>query len=172
MDLHAQDVEIEGQVLNAWNIPINGVQILNERTSGTNISDCDGKFRIHTKIGDSLRITAPYLVPKHVVISNGSFLTIGMDLDKNKTQSIFDSILSQRYDNPDVERKKILLKGRSEVTMFVDYAFEKGIPRNLKDLEPNDIDTILSLKPAQAQSILGDWGKSGAIWIITRCSRE
>ncbi len=77
--------------------------------------------------------------------------------------------MSNRYENPTEEKKKLILLGRSSLTLIRNYDFELGSITSIDDVNPKKIDTIIPLKSKTAIGLLGDWGKGGVVWVFMKC---
>ena len=169
---NCQEFEVWGRIQNELNIGINEVQIENERTKAIIYSKCDGTFDIDAKLGDTLIFTNQYFKNHSQIVKNHQRLSIILNFDYESIRETFNDVMDKRYDNPTEEKKKIYIKGRSEVTMVVDNRFDLGIPSSINELNPKNIDTIIPLNKKLASTLLGDWGGNGAVWIYTKCRSD
>ena len=165
----SQEFELRGTVENELGLSINGAEVENLRTMERSNTDCDGNYNLKVKLGDSIRTSHRYFLDTVVTITNYQRLYSVLQFDRKKVSETFTQVMDDRYDNPTEEKKKLLLRGRSQVTIVMDYLFEFGAVIPDPDFIKQKTDTLITLRNDFAIDLLGEWGRGGVVWLFMEC---
>ncbi|QIE58721.1 hypothetical protein G5B37_03830 [Rasiella rasia] len=169
--LSSQEFELWGTVRNDLNIAIEKADIENLRTNELSSSDCNGNFKLKVIIGDTLKISKGHFMNGSSKVVSHERIDINLEFDRKKIRETFTRVMDNRYQDPSEEKKKLIISGRSAVTLIKDYNFEKGSITEVYGINPLVIDTLVTLRNDYAIDLLGEWGKGGVVWLFTECEK-
>lgn len=187
---HAQDavnITIKAVVDRYNGVPIEGATISNEANDILAISDQFGVFSLETPIETPLKVSAPGYKTKLVIAADDlqnvtlvndkalipvafreveekdlpagvSNVNVGQLFEKNYTISGFEGL----------EAFAPGFNGNNMWGMNTSLVLIDGVPRDISDITPSEIDQITFLKSASAVALYGSRGAKGVILITTK----
>lgn len=194
----AQQQMIKGQVLDNTGETVIGATVMVKGTENGTLTDIDGNFSIQGKVGSTLSISFIGYTPLEVKVTklDGNHFTLKEDvhlldevvvvgMGKQKRNTITAAISTVKSDaivNRPVTDLTSALQGNVAGLNFTTdaatggvggepYVLVDGVEQSLKNVNPNDIETVSVLKDASASAVYGARAAYGVILITTKSGR-
>ena len=155
-----------GAIVDIFDNPLYGVQITNERSQETIISNCEGRFSIRSNRGDLLTFSKENYLYHQKQIKSGKKMMILLNFD---TQ-----LIMQKIDERDVTLHDF--ETPIDEVLCQPLFLVDGEPSNryspLIPLEEGDVYNIRVIKGRIVYDMFGDYSRNGVIFIQTTCKYQ
>lgn len=155
-----------GAIVDIFDNPLYGVEITNERSQETIISNCKGKFSIRANRGDLLTFNKVNYLFHQKQIKSGKKMRILLNFD---TQ-----LIMQKIDERDVtlhDFESPLDEDLCQPLFLVDGEPSSSVSQ-LIPLEEGDVYNVRVIKGRIVYDMFGDYSRNGVIFIQTSCGYQ
>ncbi len=192
LQLVEDNITVIGKITDESGNPLAGVSVMEKGTTNSTLTDADGNFTINADENSTLLFSLAKYKTEIVAIEGRSNIpTIVLRLDRSETsvnvafrQANKDEILGgvasvnvnnmmdHNYFTYTMDNLYTFVSGyngssmwgiSSDILTLVD-----GVPRDLSNVLPHEIESITFLKGAQAVNLYGSQGAKGAILVTTK----